>query len=190
MLTKRASLGKMHFIEMNIGPAALAAVSLLLLASPGLAADAATCQLYVKEAVAKARGVREFSCEYDLKEPRWSTDRKSHSRWCRAAPEDEVARETAQRRGEMKLCGECRAYARASAEFAAENGKLKCGLTGPRWSGDATAHFGWCMALRENEGAAGAGIAVSHQSIAEKMEKSTRSETLDRIVQIATCKSR
>jgi len=90
----------------------------------------------------------------------------------------------------MKLCGECRAYARASAEFAAENDKLKCGLTGPRWSGDAAAHFSWCMAQRNNEDAAGSGIGVSYPSIAKKVEKSIHSETLDRIEQIATCKSR
>jgi hypothetical protein len=180
----------MPLTRMNVGPAIFAAVSFLLLANPGLAADAATCRPYVNEAVAKAHGVREFACGYDFKDPRWSTDRKSHARWCRQAPDAGVARETAARRGEMRLCGECRAYARASAKFAAENGKLKCGLTGPRWSGDAAAHFGWCMALRENEGAAGAGIAVSYQSIAEKMEKSTHAETLDRIAQITECKSR
>jgi hypothetical protein len=185
----------MHLTGTNSGPVFFAAVSFLVLTSPvltslGLAADAATCRPYVREAVAKAQGVREFACGYDLKEPRWTIDRNGHAQWCKAAPKDAVAKETAQRRGEMKLCGECRAYARASAEFAAENRKLKCGLTGPRWSGDAAAHFGWCMALRESEGAAGAGIAVSYQSVAEKVEKSTHSETLDRIEQIATCKSR
>jgi hypothetical protein len=176
-------------MRMIIG-VALAAVALLFAGGRSQAAGAAACDVYATEAVGKAQGVRQFSCGYDLKEPRWTTDRKSHARWCREAPEDAVARAAAERRGEMKLCGECRAYARASAEFAAENRKLKCGLTGPRWSGDAQAHFGWCMALRESEGAAGGDIVVSYQSIAEKMAKSTHSETLERIEQIATCKSR
>jgi hypothetical protein len=168
----------------------VAAVVLLLSSSQAWAASAAVCNTYAKEAAAKAQGVREFACGYDLKDPRWTAERTDHVRWCKAAPEDAVAGETARRRGEMKLCDECRAYARTAAQFAAENRKLKCGFSGPRWSGDAQGHFGWCMALRENESAAGTDIAAAYQSIAAKLEKSTHSETLDRITQITTCKSR
>ena len=190
MRTKRASCGRMHVIEMKIGPVLFSAVAFFLLASPGLAADAAFCRSYVKEAVAKAQGVRQFACGYDLKGLRWTTDRKRLAQWCQAAPQEEVVKEMADKRGELKLCGECRAYARASSEFAAENRRRKCGLTGPRWSNDAAAHFDWCMALRENKGATGAGTAAWYQSIADKMEKSVHFEILGRIEQIATCKSR
>jgi len=166
------------------------AVALLLSSSQLWAASASVCNAYAKEAAAKARGVREFACGYDLKDPRWTAERTDHARWCKTAPEDAVARETARRRGEMKLCDECRVYARAAAQFAGENRKLKCGFSGPRWSDDAQGHFGWCMALRDNQSAPGADVAASQKSIAEIAEKSTDSETLGRIQQISTCKSR
>ena len=98
--------------------------------------------------------MRQSDCGYDLKDPRWATDRKDHARWCRANPEKAVAAETAWRRGEIKLCEDCRAYARVAAESAAENTKRNCGLSGPRWNGKASDHFAWCMALRGGESAA------------------------------------
>jgi hypothetical protein len=164
--------------------------TLLISSGHARAASAAVCNVYAKEAAAKARGVREFACGYDLKDPRWTAERTDHARWCKAAPEDAVAREAAHRRGEMKLCDECRVYARAAAQFAAQNRKLKCGFSGPRWGDDAQGHFGWCMALRDNQGAPGADVAASQKAIPSIAEKSTDSEMLGRIQQIATCKSR
>ena len=154
------------------------------------AAGGAVCDAYAREAVTKAQGVRQFACGYDLKDPRWAAEPSRHARWCKAASEDAVAGESARRRGEIRLCLECRAYARAAVELAAENSKLKCGFTGPRWGSDAQGHFGWCMALRDDETPAGTDIAAAYQSIVVKLEKSTHSETLDRVTQIATCKSR
>ena len=164
------------------------AVVLLVTGSPAQAADAATCDAFAAESVAKAQGVRQFACGYDLKGPRWTTDRNGLVRWCRATPKDMVAKELAQRRGEMKICQTCYAYAGLAADSAADNRKLKCGFTGPRWNDGAAAHFAWCMALRENESAQGADIAASYKSIAAKMEISTGPETLERIVQIHECR--
>ena len=167
----------------------LAAVVLLATGSEARAASRAVCDAYTKESAAKAQGIRQFGCGYDLKDPRWTTDRKDHARWCRANPEKSVAAQTAWRRGEIKLCAECRAYARVAAESAAENRKRNCGFSGPRWNDKASDHFAWCMALRNGESAAGAEIAASYKTITEKIEKSTYSETLDRITDIARCKS-
>jgi hypothetical protein len=126
---------------------AVAAVVLLSSIGQAHAASAATCDAYATEAVVKAQGVRQFACGYDLKDRRWTADRKGHARWCRTTPEDAVASEVARRRGEMKLCQTCRLYTSMATDAAAENRKLKCGFTGPRWSDKATDHFGWCMAL-------------------------------------------
>jgi hypothetical protein len=168
---------------------ALVAIALLIPSGQSQAAGAAICDTYVKEAVAKAQGVRLFDCGYDLNDPRWTTDRKSHAQWCQASPEKTVATETAWRRGEIKLCGECRTYARVAMESAAENSKRNCGLSGPRWNDKASDHFAWCMALRGGESAEGADIAASYKTIAEKIDKSTYSETLERMTDIAKCKS-
>jgi hypothetical protein len=173
----------------HISRAIVALVLLLPAAGPALAASAATCSSYVKETAAKAQVVRQFTCGHDPKEARWSAEPKGHEQWCKSASEDAVAKEVSYRRGEMKLCLQCRTYARVAAESAAENGKLKCGFSGPRWSGDAQAHFGWCMAWRNGESAAGgADIAASDKTIAVKFEGSTHSETVKRLTDLAKCK--
>jgi len=167
---------------------AVAATALLFSRVPAQSASAAICDTYAKESASKAQGVRDFACGYDLKDPRWTTNRKSHASWCRASSEKAVADETARRRGEINICEECRAYVRFAMESAAENSKLKCGFSGPRWDAKASDHFGWCMALRGGEGAAGADVAAGYKTISDKIEKSTHAETLERITQIAACK--
>jgi hypothetical protein len=39
----------------------------------------------------------------------------------------------------------CRDYSRDAVDQARENDRRNCGYSGPRWSGDATGHFAWCM---------------------------------------------
>jgi hypothetical protein len=162
--------------------------ALLLSSGQTWAAGAAACEAYAKEAAAKAQGMREFDCGYDLNEPRWVTDRKDHARWCLANPEKTIAIERAQRRGQMQVCLTCRVYAGMAVEAAAENSKRNCGLTGPRWNEDAAAHFAWCMARRDDESAAGADVAAAYKSIAAKIQNVTHLETFDRTSQIVNCK--
>jgi hypothetical protein len=177
-------------MHMIIGVAFAAAALLFAGGGGAQAAGAATCDAYATEAVVKAQGVRQFACGYDLKDPRWSADRKGHARWCEAAPQELVAGETARRRGEIKQCQQCRAYADLAKAAAADNSKLKCGLTGPRWSGDAQAHFGWCMALREREAAGATQVAASDQATPAAMDKSLVTETAERMGAIDQCRSR
>ncbi len=167
---------------------ALAAIAFLIPLRQSQAAGTAVCDTYVKEAVAKARGMRSFGCGYDLNDLRWTTDRKSHAQWCRASPEDAVAKETAYRRGEMKLCQSCRAYAEIAAEAAAESDKLKCGFSGTRWNVHPDTHFSWCMALRDNESAAGFDVAATYKSITTKIQNVTHPEAFERRLQIVKCK--
>ena len=131
--------------------------------------------------------MRDFACGYDLDNPRWTTNRKSHATWCRTTSQEAVANETAQRRGEVKLCRLCRAYANAATAAAADNVKLKCGLSGARWSDKAGDHFGWCMGLREADAKPD---AADHAALAAAMEKSTNPETAGRILEIEQCRLR
>ena len=136
-----------------------ASATLRLFTDNALALGPGVCDAYVRETVAKAHGVRGLECGYDLKDGRWAVDRDGHARWCKAAPKDVVVKETAQRRGQVRLCQVCRAYATLATRAAADNDKLKCGLAGPRWSKEAAAHFGWCMALRNSDNAIKAAAA-------------------------------
>jgi hypothetical protein len=169
---------------------ALAAASLLLTSGPGHAADSATCKGYVAEAVAKAQAVRRSACGYDAGDPRWGASRDAHARWCRSASKTTVAAETAQRRGQVKLCQVCRNYADLATTAAADNAKSNCGFTGPRWSANASDHFDWCMAMRDTDEAAKAIAADSYAAVAAAIEQSLAPETGDRTLSIETCKLR
>jgi hypothetical protein len=153
------------------------------------AAGAAICNAYAKEAAAKAQGVRDLACGYDLKDPRWTTDRKSHSGWCRASPDKAVASEQAQRRAQMNLCQTCSVYADMAVEAAAENKKLNCGLSGPNWNDNKSDHFAWCMAMRDQESTVNPDVAAATRAIETKFETVTRRETIDRTLRIMKCKT-
>ena len=167
--------------------AALAAAGLLLSVDLSAAADFATCDIYVREAVAKAQGVRAFNCGYDLNDPRWSTKRSGHAAWCKSADKESVERETARRRGEIKLCQTCRAYTNLAVSAAADNIKLKCKFDGSRWSIKAEDHFAWCMAQHERPGADEKDEAAASKTALEKMQKPINFETQARVIQAAHC---
>jgi hypothetical protein len=159
-----------------------AAVSLFLPTKAAPAADAATCDVYVKEAAAKAQGIRAFGCGYDLSDARWASDPKAHARWCRTASKAAVAEEANQRRGLIKFCQMCRAYADLAVAAAADNSKLSCGLSGPRWNANADVHFAWCMAQRKTE------VVASNKSESATLETTIVPETGARSQAIGTCK--
>jgi hypothetical protein len=170
--------------------AALTAMALLLPAGAARAADGATCDAYVKEAVAKAQAVRRLGCGYEFNDPRWATGNTGHARWCKAASKDAVVTETAHRRGQFKLCQLCRSYADLATAAAADNASAKCGFSGARWSAKAEDHFGWCMAQRSTDDAAKAIAAGSYAAVTAAMEQSLGPETGDRTLSIASCKLR
>jgi len=171
-------------------PAILTAIALLSWANVANAADAATCDTYTKEAIAKSRAVRQFGCGYDLNDRRWATERSSHASWCKAASKAAVATETAQRRGQFKLCQLCRTYADLAAAAAADNANAKCGFDGARWSARAEDHFGWCMATRNTDDAMKAMATGSYAALTAVMEQSLGQETGRRTLDIAACKLR
>ena len=166
------------------------AIAVLLPAGAGRAADDATCNAYVNEAVVKAEGVRQFKCGFDLNDPRWGADRGVHTRWCQAASREQVAREQARRRGEMKLCQTCRAYADVAVAAAADNVTLKCGYEGPRWNDKAEDHFGWCIQQRQVIGAEERNVAAAYQVALQKTQNPLNSEMGARVREAAACKAR
>jgi hypothetical protein len=62
-----------------------------------------------------------------------------------------VDTESNNRKFQVDRCGICREYAEGAMAAVAENKKLNCKLSGPRWSENAGAHFGWCMSLKTTE---------------------------------------
>ncbi len=172
-----------------IGPA-IAVLAVLLMSDGARAAGADACGAYAREAVAKAHGVKDLACGYDLTDARWATDLKRHTQWCRTTPKDAVAKETAQRREQMTLCRTCRVYADLAAGSAANNTALKCGLTGPRWNTDSAAHFAWCMAQSGNGAAPSAQATASDDASGAGISRTMQSETGRRLLAIEVCKKR
>lgn len=166
-------------------------IAVLLPVGAGRAADKATCDAYVNEAVSKAQGVRQFECGFQLDDPRWGTDRDSHARWCKDASKDDVAREQARRRGEIKLCQTCRIYANLAIAAAADNVKLNCGFEGPRWNDKAEDHFGWCMQHRDMIAAEKMSVGRTRKLVFEQKEPNPiKLETGERVREAVACKAR
>jgi hypothetical protein len=163
-------------------------MALLLPTGAARAADAKTCDAYVKEAAAKAQAVRQLGCGYELNDPRWAAGQAGHARWCKTAPKEAVVTETAHRRGQFKLCQLCRSYADLATAAAADNANAKCGFSGARWSARAEDHFGWCTATRNTDDAAKAIAAGSYAALTATMEQSLGRETGERTLGIAKCK--
>jgi hypothetical protein len=154
------------------------------------AADAKTCDAYVKEATAKAQGIRQFNCGFDVNDPRWATERNGHAAWCKTADKETVERESARRRGEIKLCQTCRTYAALAVAAAADNVSRKCGYDGPRWHAAADGHFGWCMAQYARPAADEKDRVAAEKAALAKLPAALDPETGGRVVMIAQCKGR
>ena len=169
---------------MRVRVFALAITALILGSEPAFSAGAATCNFYAREAVAKAEGMQAMGCGYEADDPRWTTDRNAHARWCRAAAQGTVDEESTRRRGLMRLCQICRAYADLAAARAADNVNLKCQSSGPRWNINAAAHFAWCMGLRQPEGT---NDATSYKAAATNLENAVARETGIRTQTITIC---
>jgi hypothetical protein len=170
--------------------AAFAVMGLLLQAGAARAADTKTCDAYVKEATAKAQGIRQFNCGFDVNDPRWSSDRNGHAAWCKTADKEMVARESTLRRGEIKLCQTCRNYAALAVAAAADNVSRKCGYDGPRWGSAPEAHFGWCMAQHTRPAADEKDLIAAEKDALAKLPVALNPETGRRAVLIALCRRR
>jgi hypothetical protein len=170
--------------------AAVTLMGLLLQAGAAHAADAKTCDAYVKEATAKAQGIRQFNCGFDVNDPRWSSERNAHAAWCKNADKETVARENAHRRGEIKVCQTCRTYAALAVAAAADNVSRKCGFEGPRWDSAADAHFDWCMAQYARPAADEKDRVAAEKDALAKLPTALNPETGRRAVMIALCRRR
>jgi hypothetical protein len=162
----------------------------LILPNAARATDAKTCDAYVKEATAKAQGIRQFNCGFDVNDPRWTTERNGHAAWCKTADKETVEREATLRRGEIKLCQTCRTYAVLAVAAAADNVSRKCGYDGPRWGSAADAHFDWCMAQYARPAADEKDRVAAEKDALAKLPTALNPETGRRAILIALCRRR
>jgi hypothetical protein len=126
----------------------LAAALLIGATFPGRAADTMTCTAYANEAVAAANEVINLGCEYDLKNPQWSTDFNAHMRWCRSVEQSSVDHEKANRASQLNHCRSCAGYAAAAVRVTGEVNKIPVCVQNPadpRWSSDPAVHRKWCL---------------------------------------------
>lgn len=107
------------------------------------AATETVCVGYARHAVKEATEAKNLGCGFTG--PRWSTDHDTHFNWCKGAEGQTVSREAVSRGGPLMNCSSCRSYADAAANAARTNIDRRCGFSGPRWTTDTAAHFGWCM---------------------------------------------
>jgi hypothetical protein len=112
------------------------------------AVDSATCTAYANAAVAAANEVRKLGCDYDLKNPQWSTDFNAHMRWCRFVEQSSVDHEKANREAQLNHCRSCAEYANTAVRVTGEVNKVKVCVQNPgdpRWSTDPAVHRRWCL---------------------------------------------
>jgi hypothetical protein len=115
-----------------------------ILAAPGIASatGASFCDGYAEEAAHDAALAERFAC--DFHGDRWLKDIDTHRTWCRGATQATVEAEAAARTNDLRLCM-CQWYADTATAQAAMNAGHECGLTGPRWTLDRSAHYRWCV---------------------------------------------
>ena len=68
-------------------------------------------------------------------------------RWCLVADPIIVAREQRERANALERCQFCASYADTAVDQENENRNFQCGLTGPQWNGNRSAHLNWCIGL-------------------------------------------
>jgi hypothetical protein len=109
------------------------------------AAGHETCIVYSNDAVRAAKKAQDMGCGFSG--PSFSLDPQGHFRWCLAANDDSVSRESGIRSQNLVRCSSCKAYANQAAAMASKNASLGCGLTGPEWNPDANAHYRACLSI-------------------------------------------
>jgi hypothetical protein len=143
------------------------------------------CKAYVDEALAAAQKVRDLQCGYDLDHPQWSQNPEVHERWCRESLDESVDEENISRRNGVSRCETCRTYSDQALAAAADNEKLGCGFTGPRWSTDPGVHYGWCMEVR---GPRSGGPVGAIAGLTGPMEMTLDPEATERNREIGQCR--
>lgn len=116
------------------------------------------CDDYAARAAAEANEAVVLGCGYTG--PRWSTSGPDHRNWCWGSVDDDTgdwtysnfhngaaSAESQARAEDLLKCRNCVAYAGSAVADNSENNSRKCGLTGPRWHGNATTHLRWCLGV-------------------------------------------
>lgn len=123
----------------------------LAASSEAVAESHEVCEAYARDAVQAFETSRQHGC--DRQGPRWHGNREAHYGWCRGAPSEWVASESAFRNNDLRVCRRepgaeaCGRYAHIAVAAHAFNVERQCGHGGPRWGGSYDHHLAWCLTV-------------------------------------------
>ncbi|MFT3987319.1 hypothetical protein [Aestuariivirga sp.] len=127
----------------------------LVLAWPAAASaqpipDPPLCPEVVDEWLAHAQEIQKLGgCGLEPGNSYLSTDRALLNGICLNGGDDATASRTGAIRDLVERCTACTAYANAATIAAVDNVLYNCGNSGDRWTTNNTAHFSWCMNVRD-----------------------------------------
>lgn len=138
----------MHRLRRCLLPVLLVA---LAASSQAAAESHEVCEAYARDAVQAYQTSRQHNCGW--LDPRWHDNRDAHYNWCRSAPAEWVANETAFRANNLRVCRRepgaegCHEYASLAVANQRSNLGGQCGFTGPRWGDSYDHHLAWCLGV-------------------------------------------
>jgi len=107
------------------------------------------CEAYARDAVQAFQASQQHGC--GRQGPRWHDNRDAHYNWCRGAPAEWVANESAFRANDLRVCRRepgaeaCGRYATIAVEAQRFNLGRQCRFSGARWGDSYDHHLAWCL---------------------------------------------
>lgn len=123
----------------------------------GLAADASTCDVYAKAAVATNDRALRMGCTVANSSARWQSDYNNHYNWCLSANSTALVAEASGRDNDIRPCEllstKCETYAEQAVRQFNRSKQLNCGFSAStqplgRWMDNHRKHYDWCMTAR------------------------------------------
>lgn len=129
-------------------------ISAGMLALPAYANNAATCDIYAKDAVADNNLAARLGCGFANTNARWQSNYNNHYGWCMGTSSAALISESAARDTDMRPCQvkstQCEDYATQAVRQYNRNKQLNCGFSPNsqppgRWMDNHRGHYDWCM---------------------------------------------
>lgn len=126
----------------------------VLSAKTGFTADASTCDVYAKAAVAINDRALRMGCTVANSSVRWQSNYNNHYNWCLSVNSAALVSEASGRDNDIRPCEvlstKCENYAEQAVRQFNRNKQLNCGFsptTQPsgRWMDNHRGHYDWCM---------------------------------------------
>lgn len=124
------------------------------LAFPAYANNAATCDIYAKDAVGDNNLATRLGCGFANSNARWQSSYNNHYGWCLSTTSAALLSESSARDGEIHPCmvksTQCETYAEQAVKQFNRNKQLGCGFSpasqpAGRWMDNHRGHYDWCM---------------------------------------------